>query len=134
MNKAIEVCIRYEKARAEIVRLTRKIGDAAEVKCENHSDNGGFFDAGQECIERLWEWNKQTSIAEQEEGCIYGPGEPGVDYEIAEYPDGDQPKLCPRCAQVDRLIQQRKKAKQEWGIAKRAVSAVGKAAANKQIN
>lgn len=128
MNKAIEVCIRYEKARTEIVRLTRKIGEAAEVKCENHSDSGGILDMGQACIERLWSWNKQARLAEQEYDWEDFPSDPD------DPPEGDQPKLCPRCAQVDRLIQQRKKAKQEYGVAKRAVSAVGRAAAVQQIN
>lgn len=121
--KALEACVKYEQARKEILNLTKAIGEAAEVKCADYRSNSFL---GTACIERLWDHNKAAKdyaewAADEE---LYGQ-------EAGEEPEGPEetgtPTLCKRCAQVNDLVQRRKQAKKTYGIAKRRVSAIGRA-------
>lgn len=104
-NKALEACVKYEQARKEIQRLTRKIGDACEVECEDQRMLSRHPLDSDDCLSRLWEHNKEMSM----------------------YDEREAPTLCHRCAQIDDLVQRRKQAKKAYGIAKRRVSAIGRA-------
>lgn len=121
-DKALEACVKYERARQEIRNLTHAIGGASEAKCTDY--RGNHF-LGAECIERFWEHNKaqKAHIESLADIDLYGD-EAG---EAVPAPEGENPTLCPRCYIIDSLIQKRKEARKQFGIAKRRVSAIGRA-------
>lgn len=113
LSKYEQAILEYEQARLNIENLTRKIGEASVTISEDSiSKNCTDIQHNKECIERYWEVNiHNTSARELQE---YG-------IEIKE-----SVKLCTSCAELDRLIQERKKARQLFGRTKAKLSMLGK--------
>lgn len=119
MDKFKSAIIEYEKARQMIIDLGTAIGAAGRSPLEWDGEictggkplcltvQGGFLNADT-CIERYWEANKSA---------VDGDGYPV---------EAEKVPLCLSCTEVDRLIQERKKAKQQFGIAKRRITQIGK--------
>lgn len=108
MNKYESAIQDYEACRRKIKRLTAAIREAGYAPFDEYGNGGQQLCAGikgkQTCLERLWEEVKAA----------------------AEF--DDQPEhveLCASCAEVERLIPQRREAKHKFGIAKRRLSRLG---------
>lgn len=129
LKQVMSAIIRHERAAVEVARLTSEVGNALEKCPVNVMLRDMEYSAaivkkltapgGREKT-HLWEaLNEET---ESESG--YGMRKLGHD-EIAEYLEGAG---CEHCLKAWDIIQQRKPARQELGIAKRAIRSIGRAA------
>ncbi len=75
----------------------------------------GFLTDITTCVQRYWDENKRAY--HDDEMC--GDG-------IDRTEDKEVQAMCKSCLEVDHLVQERKKAKHKFGIAKRRLSALGK--------
>ena len=116
-----EVCIEYAAAHAEVRRLTTKIGTCT--------------------CRRVIAWNEEyatiededfqafASIGQQPTTCLYdlwhlpqGPEGEVSSHDLAEA----RSAMCDYCSEAYEYIQTRKRARQRFGAAKRAVGTIGK--------
>lgn len=111
MDKYENAIANYERWRQEIQRLTYKIAE-----CSYDFDEGIRYapckdlDNGATCVERYWSQRQSMAF-----------------YFGKEAVDNVDSTMCGPCKKVDCLVQERKAAKQQFGIAKRRLSAIGKA-------
>ncbi len=131
MDKFQSAIFQYEKCRQEIISLTRQIGEAGltpfewdgevsgggKSRCTGKEDTGLIFD--ETCIEMYWGASKEAKEISDKTG-----------EELTAYDILIEFTLCPSCTEVDRLVIERKKAKQQYGIAKRRISQIGKGLIN----
>ena len=120
VDKYQKAVVTYEKYRHQIAELTKAIDEAANWYCtETHQGGPRCSNSinGQTCISAMWEHNK----------CLLREG--WTKDEIAV--ESHDMKLCPSCTEVNRLVSERKEAKQQFGIAKRRLSQIGKALINR---
>lgn len=113
LSKYEQAILEYEQARLSIETLTRKIGEASYTYSEEGiSKNCTDIQHNKRCIERYWEVNTHNASARELQ-------EYGIELK-------ESVKLCPSCTEVDRLIQERKKARQVFGRTKAKLSMLGK--------
>lgn len=110
-EKAMAACAEYVRASDEVRRLTREIGNAL-LGCR--------YDADQ------YSENPRTHLADyyadrNAEGAI-GP------FFVGRVKSQDAFEACPSCVAANKLVQQRKDAKQKLGAAKRQITKLGRAA------
>jgi glutaredoxin len=128
MKKFIGALARHERAQQEVKRLKGAIGDAVS-KCpidllasqESDMFDEELFDNRGRTKNHLW-----RAFREVTDDGFFSPrslnsGE--ITYYLKDAETG-----CPHCLEAWRLIQQRKVARQELGIAKRALRTLGKSA------
>lgn len=117
-NKYENAIFQYEWWRQEISNISTFIGMAGNFNMDDDGHGGGtrctdlknqaqaMFDST--CVERYWNSRKE---AVDEDGEPFEP---------------EPVELCSSCRMVDRLVQERKRAKQQFGVAKRRISQLGK--------
>lgn len=112
-DKALAACQKYAQTAALIRSLTRDIGATLD-RCPGtgkQSENEESFRPT-----HLSVWYKNGDLLG--EWGFMGVG--GPDYK-ADF------RACPHCVAADKLIQERKAARQTWGAAKRQITKIGKA-------
>lgn len=130
MNKFIKALARHELAVAGLSAATKNIGYAlGECPIQKELDkrydlqwNGG----GYEIINQLTD-GKGNTKTHLWSAFNYGAQERLDDDEVAEYL-ADEESGCAHCARAWELINDRKKARQELGIARRLIRYYGKQA------
>lgn len=121
MSRYEEALVRYEQARQSIDRASRMIAFWA-ARIGEKSDCGKQYWNSRSCIERLWDANKNNKIFYECECCVFS--EDGCTCRADEYIE--PPKLCSDCRNTQRFVDLRKRRKQEFGAAKRQISALAK--------
>jgi hypothetical protein len=116
MDKYQNAIFQYEYWRSEVKQLSGAIGDASVWFCDE-TGNGGyccsnFKDHNETCINRYWDAAKAARAAYDATGDHVAP---------------EKVDMCPSCKEIDRLVIERKKAKKEFGVAKRRITQIGKA-------
>lgn len=145
-ERVISALARHERAAAELGQIKKGIVTELEkcpitIEAYKKCSVGTFSDGytSQEDYERLWEGSRvrhhlhQVLQATTENDREFGPDRKLHDYEIRAELEGlgfddDQPHQCPHCLAAWLLIERRKQVRQEFGIAKRAIRALGKTA------
>ena len=113
LSKYEQAILEYEQARLGIENLSRKIGETSlTITEENTTKNCTDIQYNKECIERYWEVNIHNTSARELQEC-------GIELR-------ERVKLCRSCTELDRLIQERKKARQVFGRTKAKLSLLGK--------
>lgn len=144
-TRVITALARHERAAAELGRI--KKGIVAELeKCpitieayQNSNLNCDFLNVSEDDHKRLWDGSRvrhhlhETLQATVENDREFGPDRKLHDYEIRAWLEGysdedEQPYQCPHCLAAWLLIERRKEVRQELGIAKRSLRALGKSA------
>jgi glutaredoxin len=131
MKKFIGALARHERAQQEVQRLKSAIG-AALSQCPisvKYASIETTFEEREKMQDakgrtRTHLWHALTETVECDSGYFMRRLDDG---EISEYLAYDETG-CPHCLEAWRLIQQRKVARQELGIAKRALRTLGKSA------
>jgi hypothetical protein len=119
-EKALLACVEYAKAKADVARLSKEIGEALEG-CYS------AFAQGRTHWENLHKYESHLSRAFAYEVGEREYGEPGRIYLTAE----EQAEVlaeCPHCMAAYKAVQARKEAKKRLGIAKRRIGIIGKTA------
>lgn len=144
-ERVIAALIRHERAAGELGKI--KKGIVAELeKCpitieayQNSDLNCDFLNVSEEDHKRLWDGSRvrhhlhQVLQSVSHDGGEYDRERKLNDYEIRAWLEGyseedDQPYACPHCLAAWALIERRKEVRKEFGIAKRAIRALGKSA------
>ena len=115
LSKYEQAVLEYEQARLSIETLTKKIGEASYTISEDYMHsvkNCTDIQHNKKCIERYWEANIHNASARELQ-------EYGIEVK-------ESVKLCSSCTEVDRLIQERKRARQVFGRTKAKLSMLGK--------
>ena len=124
MNKYMKAISGYEKARQEILRITKDIGQAIESSECACKYSGGLFGDNQDCLSAYYQYRKNAALIDECESSHYHEaGDDVCGHELFD----SEPVLCSSCLKVDNLVQERKRAKKQFGIEKRRISALGRA-------
>lgn len=103
-DKALAACREYVRVADLIRSLTGKIGDAL-TKCPGNGEFDSDVDGDAMPRTHLRAYYRQYDRVR----------------DTAEF------RACPYCVAADKLIQERKAARQTWGAAKRQITKIGKA-------
>ena len=130
MDKYQNAIFQYESWRQKIKELTASIGEAAQTPIDNNGNGGmslceniGLAKSnnsipfgGITCIEAMWDMNRELATDYEDDDEVNTPADLVGDYE----------PMCKSCEEVQKLVDERKAAKQQFGIAKRRLSQIGK--------
>ena len=126
MNKYMKAISGYEKARQEILRITKDIGHALESSECACKYSGGLFGDKQDCLLAYYKYRKNAALIDECKSSHYHEaGEDECGDDLFEFES--EPVLCNSGLKVDNLVQERKRAKKQFGIEKRRISALGRA-------
>ena len=135
-DRALEVIIRYERAAQHVALLRKQIGEAinrcsvSEQVRELHSQ--GNYREADKLVDGLREKTHLYLALTAKEPCDSGYGEAKLDeYGVQVWLEDDG---CEHCIEAWRLICERRQARAEYGIAKRAIRAVGRGAIRRTTN
>lgn len=146
-DRVIEALARHERAAGELGKIKKGIVSDLE-KCPitieaygaSSIDSPGLSSSvSQEDFDRLWDGSRvrhhlhNVLNSVSHDGGEYDRERKLYDYEIRAWLEGyseedDQPYACPHCLAAWALIERRKEVRKEFGIAKRAIRALGKSA------
>jgi len=120
MDKFQRAILEYESCRQDIVDLARSIGEAGLFPFDEEGGGGGSRCADQKedgtlaertCLGRYWAESMELRDIYECTG---------------EHIETERAELCQSCKEVDRLVNDRKAARQKFGVAKRRISQIGK--------
>lgn len=109
--KALAACVAYTRAQEAVRRLTERIGDCLSM-CRGVKGEKTLFAPAEETHLHVTYRNRKGAY---EAGLVEAPA--------------DLLDQCEYCARADKLIQERKAARQRLGSAKRAITRIGKGGA-----
>lgn len=129
MSRALAAIVRFERASRAVTAATKAIADSisrcsvAEAEIADGHGNK-YRDSKGRLKTHLWEFlNHQVEYCEETGAPYLSPEEFREELESMQ---------CPHCIETFRLIQERKAARKDLGIAKRALRSIGRAAIAKE--
>lgn len=128
-TKEVAAIVRFERAAAGVSAIQKEIGAAlsrcsVEAEIERATAEGRFRDAESLVDGTRTKTHLYHALLDREP-CDSGYGERRLEsHEIEERLEYE----CPACLEAWRLIERRRAARMELGIAKRALRSIGKAA------
>lgn len=133
-DRALKAIIRYEQAARAVAAVRKQLGAALSRCSVNIELDEALAASPQKDARRFMDGDRvRTHLHEAltvEEPCDSGYGNRRLqEDEIGVWLEDSE---CPGCIEAWRLIVERKKARHEFGIAKRAIRAIGRLALNKE--
>jgi hypothetical protein len=125
----LSAIVRYERAAANVSALKKRIGEALQ-KCSVHEEMERAFKVPPYTANHLIDGTHVKThlhnAFQETTSCASGYGDRRMtDDEIEVWLEEEG---CPHCLEAWRLIGDRKAARKEFGIAKRAIRSIGKRA------